>query len=394
MFKSISIKAKLLTIVISSIMVVSVVMLTQSVFSLKSTSEIIIKQFEDDAYHTKEVELKNYISLAMKTIESYYDRTSKEKVKHEVESKLKEQTGFIFSIIQGEYDKYNGIMPDDELQELLKSIVKNTRYGNSGYFWINDTNAKMIMHPLKPSLDGKDLSNLEDKAGKKLFYEFAQVAKRQGEGLVDYLWSKPNVSGIHPKISFVKLFKPYNWVIGTGEYVENVTAKLQKEALEAISNMKYGKDGYYWVNNSEPTMLMHPYKTALIGKSLKNTTDANGKTYFVEMVKVSQNSKDGGLVKYTWKDSKSDLKRNKFSYVKEFKQWGWIVGTGAYVDDITKRVLAMQEQTQKDIKDTIITNIIIIFIIMIILAFVMAFISNKVIFKPLMTFQDGLLNFF
>ena len=394
MFKSISIKAKLLSIVICSIVVVSSAMIVQSVLSLQHTSESIIEKFRVEAYKTKEEELKNYISLAMKTVDSYYKRTAIDKIKVEVEEHLKEQTGFMFSILEGEYKKYKGKMPDAELKEILRNAVKSTRYGKDGYFWINDLDAKIVMHPIKPHLDGKDLVNFKDKAGKRIFYEFAKVGKEKGEGVVDYVWPKPGFEKPQAKVSFVKVFKPYGWVLGTGAYVSDVTTKLQKEALRTVSEERYGKNGYFWINNSAPKMIMHPIKPALDGKDLSGIKDKAGKFLFNEMSKVANANANGGLVKYMWAKPGKDMPVEKYSYVQRFEPWDWIIGTGVYVDDIEDKIAEMQKDTADEIYDIIIKNVITLFVIMIILALVMGYVSNTVIFEPLRKFQDGMLNFF
>jgi len=394
MLKSISIKAKLLLIVISSIIVVSVAMIVQSIISLQETSDTVIERFKADSYKSKEEELQNYVSLAMKTVKSYHARTAKDKVKAEVQAYLKEQTGFMLSIMEGTYKKYKGTVSDEELKELIRNAVKSTRYGKSGYFWINDTAAKIVMHPIKPQLDGRDMANYKDKGGKRIFSEFARVAKTQGEGFVDYVWPKPGFEKPQDKVSFVKLFKPFNWVVGTGEYVDNVSDKLQQEALDAIKKMGYGKNGYFWINDSHPKMVMHPIKPQLDGKDLSSVKDKAGKLLFNEMSKVANANEAGGLVKYMWSKPGKDTPQPKFSYVQRFAEWDWIIGTGVYVDDIEDKIAQMEEQTSEQILDVIIRNCIIIFVIMIILAVIMAMISNKTIFKPLNDFQDGLLNFF
>lgn len=395
MLKSLSIKAKLLLIVISSIVIVSVAMLIQSVLSLEETSDMVIEKFQKDAYETKEAELQNYVSLAMKTIQSYYARTAPDKVKKEVETTLENQTNFILSIIEGKYKKYKGKIPDEQLKDMIKSSVEHSRYGETGYFWINDLDANIIMHPIKPALNGKDMSEYKDQAGKRIFFEFAKIAKERGEGFVDYVWPKPGFDKPQLKVSYVKLFKPYNWVIGTGEYVDNVSEHLKQEALEAINNMKYGKDGYYWINDSHPKMVMHPIKPALNGSDLTQNTDAKGKQHFVEMVKVANANPDGGLVRYWWeKPGKKGESIEKFSYVQKFEPWDWIIGTGAYVDNIEAKIAEMRAETQSQIERVIIRNCIIIFIIMIVLALIMAMLSNNTIFKPLNKFENGLLGFF
>jgi methyl-accepting chemotaxis protein len=394
LLNSISIKAKLLLIVISSIVIVSVAMLVQSVLSLQETSAVVIQKFKEDAYKTKEEELKNYVSLAIKTVESYHARTSKEKIKQEVQVYLKSQTDFMLSIMQGEYDKYHGKVPDEQLKDIIKNAVKSAKYGETGYFWINTLDATIIMHPTNSSLDGKDMNDYKDQNGKRIFFEFADIAKKQGDGFVDYVWPKPGFEKPQDKVSYVKLFKPYNWVVGTGEYVDNVTAKLQEEALRAIGDMKYGKDGYYWINDSKPTMVMHPINKALNGKDLTESKDPTGKQLFVEMSKVANASKEGGLVKYMWAKPGKDAPQPKFSYVQRFEQWDWIIGTGVYVDDIEEKIMQMHDATEEQIISVIIRNCIIIIIIMICLALLMGWLSNKAIFKPLNNFQDGLLNFF
>jgi len=396
MFKSISIKAKLLMIVISSIIVVSVAMIVQSIISLQETSDTVIEKFKADAYKSKQEELKNYVSLAMKSVEAYHARTAKDKVKAEVQNYLEEQTGFMLSIMEGTYKKYKGKMPDDELKELIRQQVKATRYGKTGYFWINDTDAKIVMHPIKPQLDGKDLVNYKDKGGKRIFFEFAKVAKNNGEGFVDYVWPKPGFEKPQDKVSFVKLFKPYNWVVGTGEYVDNVSEKLKKEAMENVRSMKYGSkgNGYFWINDSKHVIIMHGAKASLEGTNQYNLKDPNGKYLFREIVKAGNKGKDGGVVDYMWPKPGFENPQPKISYVKKFEPWDWIIGTGVYVDDIEAKIAEMEEETAQKIIDVIVRNCIIIFIIMIFLAFVMAMISNKTIFKPLSEFQDGLLNFF
>jgi methyl-accepting chemotaxis protein len=80
----------------------------------------------------------------------------------------------------------------------------------------------MVMHPIKPELDGKDLRDFKDPAGKHLFVEFVEAVKKDGAGSVHYLWPKPGSDQPVPKISYVKEFKPWDWIIGTGIYVDDI----------------------------------------------------------------------------------------------------------------------------------------------------------------------------
>ncbi|MGY3867967.1 methyl-accepting chemotaxis protein [Aeromonas crassostreae] len=108
------------------------------------------------------------------------------------------------------------------------AAIKALRYGDNDYFWINDSHPTMVMHPMKPELDGKDLSGVEDKQGLKLFVAFVEMIKGQpGGGEVAYYWPKPGVDDPVRKLSYVKHFAPWDWIIGTGVYVDDVEAQYQ-----------------------------------------------------------------------------------------------------------------------------------------------------------------------
>jgi methyl-accepting chemotaxis protein len=384
MVSNLSIKAKLLILALVTIVVVSISITIDSIYSINKLSKENILKYEKEAYAKKEKELENYISLAYETIESYYARTAIDKIKIEVQSDLKSQTDFLFSIINAEYEKLKDTLSTEALQYRLKSIINASRYGNNGYFWVNDTNAVIVTHPIKPALNGRDMMEYKDKGGKQIFKEFAAVAKANGDGFVDYVWPKPGFETPQPKVSYVKLFKPFNWVIGTGEYVDDVTSKLQEEAKEAIKNMRYGNDGYFWINDSYPKMVMHPLKPALDGKDLSQSKDAAGKKLFVEMSSKANASKNGALVEYMWdKPGKAGDPKKKFSYVRKFGPWDWIVGTGAYVDDIQEDISLMESKTKEDINAIIMYISIFALIAIIISYLIYSFLINKAIIKPI-----------
>ncbi|MDD2291784.1 MAG: cache domain-containing protein [Aliarcobacter sp.] len=393
MFKNISIKGKILLLSLVTIIVVSIAIAVDSIYSIKSFSNKNIEKFKNEAYAKKELELKNYVSLAIKTVEAYHNRTSVDKIKVEVQEQLKLQTNFLFSILEAEYEKLKGTLPEEAIKQRLKAIVDATRYGSSGYFWINDTNAVMIVHPIKPEMNGKDLVEFKDKGGKQIFKEFSTVAKSNGEGFVDYVWPKPGFEAPQLKVSFVKLFKPFNWVIGTGEYVENVTSKMQEEALKTLGEMRYANNDYFWVNDSSPKMIMHPVSKHLDGKDLSANADAKGKKLFVEMAKVSNENKAGGLVKYWWdKPGKKDDPKEKFSYVQKFEPWDWIIGTGAYVDDIENEVALMEKNTNDEIGNIIVYILIFSLMSIVIVYLVYSYFINQAIIKPLENLNKAIID--
>lgn len=143
---------------------------------------------------------------------------------------IKELTNSAWSILSKyENDERDGLLTRQAAQNTATSRIKYLRYGdeNKDYFWITDMTPVMIMHPFREDLDGKDLTEFTDPHGKKLFVEFVETVKKSEHGYVDYMWQwKDDSLRIVPKLSYVKIFKPWNWVIGTGVYIEDVKKEI------------------------------------------------------------------------------------------------------------------------------------------------------------------------
>ncbi|MBF0417532.1 MAG: bacteriohemerythrin [Magnetococcales bacterium] len=128
-----------------------------------------------------------------------------------------------------------GELNQTQAQDAAKATIRAMRYGsdNKDYFWINDMAPKMLMHPIKPELEGKDVSDTTDVNGKKYFLDFIKVGQQEGGGFVDYYWSRVpgDTKNSVPKLSFVKAFKPWGWIIGTGIYIDDVDAAFKDDLI-------------------------------------------------------------------------------------------------------------------------------------------------------------------
>ncbi|MCW5214360.1 cache domain-containing protein, partial [Desulfobulbus sp. US5] len=114
-------------------------------------------------------------------------------------------------------------------QKLATDQIREIRYGfeGRGYFWINDTQPVMIMHPRFQRMEGKNLADLTDSQGRHLFQEFVVLAKEDNGGYAQYYWKwKKDPVRIIPKLAYVKLFKPWGWVIGTGIFFEEINDEI------------------------------------------------------------------------------------------------------------------------------------------------------------------------
>ena len=125
-----------------------------------------------------------------------------------------------------------GLISEKEAQTKAKNAVKMLRYsGGKEYLWINDNKAVMVMHPIKPALDGKNLAAFKDPTGKLLFTEMVNVVKKSGSGFVDYMWPKPGADKPVAKVSYVLGFPKWNWIVGSGIYLDDVDAAFKKIVL-------------------------------------------------------------------------------------------------------------------------------------------------------------------
>lgn len=125
----------------------------------------------------------------------------------------------------------SGTLTREVAQQQAKASIAAMRYDNgNGYFWINDMGPKMVMHPVKPELNGADLTKNKDPNGKFLFVEFVNTVKASGKGFVDYQWPKPGAPDPVGKFSYVEGFAPWGWIVGTGVYVDDLNAMFWREA--------------------------------------------------------------------------------------------------------------------------------------------------------------------
>lgn len=125
-------------------------------------------------------------------------------------------------------------LPEEVAKERALKAIGKLRYGNGEYFWVNDMQVRILMHPIQPELIGKDLSGSTDSTGKHLFVAFVDTVKKDEQGFVEYLWPKPGQDDPVAKVSYVKGYAPWGWVIGSGVYIDDVQAIFLERLVEAL----------------------------------------------------------------------------------------------------------------------------------------------------------------
>ncbi len=121
-----------------------------------------------------------------------------------------------------------------DAQKRALARVATLRYGNNDYFWVNDMQPRMVMHPMKPEMNGNDISAFKDPNGKALFVDMVDVVRKDGAGFVPYEWPKPGFDRPQPKLSYVAGFAPWGWIIGTGVYIDDLSAQTWASIQRAL----------------------------------------------------------------------------------------------------------------------------------------------------------------
>jgi len=156
---------------------------------------------------------------------------------------------------------------------------------------------------------------------------------------------------------------------------------MQQEALHAISKIRYGKNGYFWINDMDHNMVMHPIKTDLTGKNFKNDPKVPFVTLAVNALK--DNPDKQAIIDYAFYNPTTGSTDYKMSNVQLFEPWNWVIGTGTYVNDIKQEVTEMESGTQNKVFESIIKNIVISVVIIIVVVLGVALVVRQRIVNPI-----------
>ena len=376
-----SIKARVQFILMLSLLGVAIILSVVAIISIKNISNDNIKQYRQDVLSSKKSEIKDVTDMAKKVVVSYSKDLSNYGDKF-----LKAKMKRLLTILNSAYAKNKDKLSEDEMKKLLKGIVASTRYGKNGYYWINDFNYKMVMHPIKKKLTGQYFKNNP----KVPFVQLGVDKLKQTGGdsaFIAYSFYSPAAKKYLHKKSIVFVFRPYKWIIGTGIYPSEIEKMLKQKAMERISKMRYGKNGYFFISDTKCRMVMNPIKPSLDGKDMSNFKDPNGVYLFKEIAKaVSKNGE--GMVKYAWLKPGFDQLVNKLSYVTLFKPWHWIIGTSIYLNVIDAKVSNMENKTKKSTQRLILIIATLSLVIILILYFISSFLIKNSIISPINNFKE------
>ncbi|GAW96737.1 MULTISPECIES: sensor histidine kinase [Colwellia] len=268
-----------------------------------------------------------------------YERDSTEKT---LKDNIKEHIYQAHSIATNIFDN-NKNKSEKEVTKLISDALRNVRFNDGrGYFFIYKTNGLSIMHPIIPEIEGTSMANFQDIRGKYIVRDLGQLAKEHGEYFYHWWFVKPdNKEQEFEKIGFGKHFAPYDWFIGTGEYLIDVENDIKQRMVGRISNIRFGLNGYIFILDYQGNVISH-YRKSYQGTNLYDNADENVVTAGKKIIEIGKQG--GGYLNYLSPIMPSTgNSAQKISFISNFLQWNWIIGTGFYKSE-TDSYLAKREK--------------------------------------------------
>ena len=329
--KSIS-KVFLVSLLVISLLLISIL----GIFWMQQESQKFTqesKQIQDDFFRIQEKTLQHETQTLINYIENEREQT-RNTLKKDINSKVYEAHSIATSI----YKSCKNKLSEKQIKKLIIDALRSVRFNNgSGFFYINKLTGTVLMDPGNPKWEGKNKLLLKDVFGTPIIKNEIEIAKTKGEGYSNYSWQEKEGQKIHPKISFVKIFKPYNWYIGCTQYVKNYRLEIQKKILSKITDMRFDESLSIAVFSFNGTCLAHT-KKELVGQNLWNKENKEGKKVVQELI-TRGTDKDGGFIKYLdpFKEEDHDSTK-RLMYAKSYKDWQWVIGSGVQVNEFTESI--------------------------------------------------------
>ncbi|MGA1941159.1 sensor histidine kinase [Arcobacter sp. YIC-310] len=305
-------------------------------------TEINLKKLKKE---TKDLYIEEQKHLVKSQVENVYNyileeqRYTEDNLKKSLKSRVEEAHKIIVNI----YNTYKDTHSKEQIKEMIKTAVYPMRFNNGrGYFFVNDKKGNNLIHPILHFLEGKNLLNTQDSKGKYFARKTLEILENNEGGFDQWYWRKfKDSKKEYKKIGYVKNIYELNWLIGTGEYVEDFEKDVQQKVLEQIDKFKFSKNGYFVVINKNGKYIQHPRKNLLGKDAYDILKDANDSTVVKKAKNIS--SLGEGFLKLNFSKLNDENSYSKISYAKKIPKWDWIISTGFYLDDINK-VLEKKEK--------------------------------------------------
>ncbi|MCJ8319259.1 MAG: cache domain-containing protein [Colwellia sp.] len=322
-------------------------------------------RFNDDMAQLRITSIEKKKLLLQKEISKAVDfiKYKKNRTRLRLKNDLRANVELAHKIISSLYQRYHNTHSKNQIINMIKAALQDVRFFDGrGYVFINSMNDTAIFHPIYPeSTVNSFLKEMTDVNGTKVADVFKEVIKEQGEGFVNYPYSR-NIKNKErsSKLGYIKLFQPLDFYIGVAERISDYENNINQEIFERLSKVRFGKDGYIFIDNYGGVILMHPMKPEIVNKNLMDYEDINGTRVINKLIDAAK-TPDGDFVYYTWnRPNEINNEINKVSFAMGIDSLKWMVGGGLYFDDIAEDISQEKSRFQAIMKTEIIKMLLIL----------------------------------
>ncbi|MGD9487561.1 MAG: cache domain-containing protein [Calditrichaceae bacterium] len=340
------------------------------------------RQFEQQSEELEKTYIESQKKMVKDQVENvinyiHYNRAIYEK---NLQDDLKQRVYQAHAIASNIYNQYKDRYPEADLKKMILDALRPARFNNGrSYFIVTDLYGISQLYPPEPSVEGTSLGEWVDADGKYVTKEIIALLKKEGETYRKYFWHRQdeNSEKTYPKIGFVKIFKPFNWFIGTGEFLDNVENDIKKEVLERISRISYDENGYVFVNTFDGIALIIDSEKYKAGDNVWELTDPNG-VKVVQLERKAAENPEGGFIHYSWVKPSTSQYSPKISFIKAVNDWKWMIGAGVYLDDINSVISAHKHQLKMGVMQHIISILLLFLFVLTLTILLSNYYSEKI----------------
>ena len=340
------------------------------------------QRFDVDANKQREIyinEQKSVIKFEAERAADHIDYVKSQAIT-KLRKLLSEKVNESYDIAQNIYIRNKGSKSNAEIKKMITDALRTIRYSNNrGYIYIYSLDGYQILNQKNPQNENENRITLKDSLGRPVIQNEINFLKTHDKGFIDYNidektinWDKKN-----SKIAYIKLFKPYNWYIGSKEYITDFKEDIQEDVLDRISKIRFGSNGYIFINTLDGKSLIKYGKIQIPSQNILASGDTNWINIFHDQANIRFNANKSGFIEYRWKEADESFFSKKITYVKYIPEWKWIVGAGTNRDKIEKVIQSQRAQLNQKINQTIFQILCIFICILIVIYFLGRLLAKK-----------------
>ncbi len=349
------------------------------------------RTFENEKANIQKEYSKKNKALIKQRVSEVYDFIKREQEQTETQLKksLNEAVDNAYAIASTIYSK-NKDKDIKTVKKLIIDALRNIRFlDGRGYYFVYENSGKNLLLPHNPELEGKDFWEHQDAKGSYIIKDMTSLLSKKDKTFYEWYWYNPkNPDKQRKKLGLVKNFEPFNWFIGTGEYVDDFEQEVQERVLEHIREIRYGKSGYIFVIDYDSIYLSHIRKNFIYKNAVTNDDTVDIKKVIDDLIQISKN----GQGYYTYIQNKKpgiDEPIKKTSFVKGLNEWEWMIGTGFYEDEIQSAINKKELQLEKEFESYVSKTLQVTALITVLLLIISSYIS-KVLQKKFLRYKKAL----